>query len=191
MVIDLPEQKMTPSQSKVISSISKHSNRIFLHCSVRHKNYGHTCRHHSWARSRGEYILYVDDDDYFADNGVLEVLDSVTQLWAVFPVVKWRQKWLAVPPRMGATGTGMFLHRKEIGRWPDSDLYEADGLFVTELVEKYPYQVLESRPLVVQPKSSCGVSNAETWWGGLLAKALNRCIGWRARFGLSVENSKP
>ena len=64
----------------------------------------------------------------------------------------------------------MFIHRKEIGRWPALDSYEADGCFVEELTRQHSYQVVDSRPLVFLPKSSCGVPNAETRMGGILAK---------------------
>jgi len=172
VVVDVPREKMTQSQWEILGSIPARANRVFSHCDTRHKNYGHTCRHNIWDRVMGEYILYVDDDDYLADSEVLRTLDSVTQPWAVFPVVKFGKKWLHLPPGVRATGTGMFVHRKEIGRWPDSDLYDADGLFVEELAQKYSYRVLESRPLVVQPKSSCGVSNADTWLGSVRAKLV-------------------
>jgi len=184
VVVDLPRQKMSQRQREIITSIPGRDNRIFHHCDAAHKNYGHTCRHQSWAHAMGEYILYVDDDDYLADDRVLEALNSVTQLWAVFPVIKYGKTWLNLPPGVGATGTGMFLHRREIGRWPNSDLYEADGLFATELAQKYQYQVLDSRPLVVQPASSRGVANAETWWGSLLSKLVDYRVRMRYSFKL-------
>jgi SAM-dependent methyltransferase len=37
----------------------------------------------------------------------------------------------------------------------------ADGVFVDDLKKKFPYQVLNSRPLVVLPRSSGGLTNAD------------------------------
>lgn len=64
----------------------------------------------------------------------------------------------------------MFMHRKEIGRWPDSDLYEADGSFVEELKQRHKYQVVDSRSVVVQAKSSFEISNTESWFGEMLMR---------------------
>jgi len=179
VVVDMPRKNMTADKRKVIAAIPPQAKRSFSYCDKKHNNYGHTCRHQIWEHAKGDYILYVDDDDYLADKDVLRTLDSVTEPWAVFPALRNGDAFFHLPPGIGRTGTGMFLHRKDIGRWPDLDSYEADGSFVEELRQKYPYQVLNSRPLVVQPKSSCGVPNAETWLGGKLAKLVARWLWYR------------
>jgi glycosyltransferase involved in cell wall biosynthesis len=171
LVVDLPqEKKMTESQRKILNSIPRRPNRSIFYCDRNHHNYGHTCRHQAWERVKAEYIFYIDDDDYLTDGAVLETLDSVTEAWAVFPVLRHGQEFFSLPPGNTSTGTGMFIHRKEIGRWPDSNAYDADGVFVDELVKNYSYQVVKSRPLVALPTSSCGVSDAETFSGRLRAK---------------------
>jgi glycosyltransferase involved in cell wall biosynthesis len=180
VVIDMPRRSMTKRQQKVVASIPPKANRLYLHCDRKHNNYGHTCRYQTWERAKGDYILYLDDDDYFADGDVLNTLDSVTEPWAVFPILRHGKAFFHLPPGIGRTGTGMFIHRKEIGRWPNLDAYEADGSFVEELTQRYPYQVLDSRPLVVQPTSSCGVSNAESWLGGKLAHLVSRWLRYRS-----------
>lgn len=169
IVIDVPREQMTQNQRETMAAISPRPNRSYFYCDRKHNNYGHTCRHLAWERAKGDYVLYVDDDDYLADKDVLCALDSVTEPWAVFPILRHGQVFLHVPPGLYKTGTGMFIHKKEIGRWPDSDSYEADGLFVEELKRKYAFQVVESRPMVVQPTSSYGLSNAESWFGNKLA----------------------
>lgn len=170
IAVDVPRDQMTKDQMEVLASIPSRGNRSFFHCNRRHNNYGHTCRHEIWKYTQGDYILYVDDDDYLADKDVLNVLDCVTEPWAIFPLLRQGEVFLNVPPGLCRTGTGMFIHKREIGRWPDSDSYEADGAFVEELKKSYPYQVVDSKPLVVQPKSSCGVPNAEGWFGDKLAR---------------------
>jgi hypothetical protein len=172
LVVDLPRAKMTESQRRILHSISQPANRSIFYCDRNHRNYGHTCRHQAWERVQGEYIFYIDDDDYLADSAVLETLDSVTEPWAVFPVLRHGQEFLHLPPGNTSTGTGMFIHKKEVGRWPDSNAYDADGEFVESLIESHSYQVVNSRPLVALPTSSCGVSDAETFFGLLRAKGL-------------------
>lgn len=179
VMVDLPAEQMTTAQNKVLKSLRPSTNRLLLHCDEAHKNYGNSCRHQAWSHVKGEYVLYVDDDDYLADDNVLETLVSVTELWAVFPVHRYGARFLRLPPGKFKTGTGMFIHRKETGRWPDLTSYEADTLFAEELVQKYPYQVLESRPLVVLPRSSCGLPNADTLLGGALATLVSQWFYYR------------
>jgi glycosyltransferase involved in cell wall biosynthesis len=179
VVIDMPRESLTRDQREFIASIPPNENRSYSYCNKRHNNYGHTCRHQAWENAKGDYILYIDDDDYLADNGVLRDLDFVTEPWAVFPVSRHGRLFLGLPPGTCRTGTGMFIHKRDIGRWPDSDSYEADGSFVESLREKYPYEVVDTRPMVVQPKSSAGVSNAETWFGNKLRILAIRWLSCR------------
>jgi hypothetical protein len=173
IVVDMPSDSLTKDHRKVLASIPSKQNRSHFYCDKKHSNYGHTCRHQIWGHAKGDYILYIDDDDYFADRGSLGVLDSVTEPWAVFPILRHGRVFFNLPPGLEKTGTGMFMHRKEIGRWPDSDLYEADGLFVEELKQRHKYQVVDSMPVVVQPKSSFGISNTESWFGEMLMRRVS------------------
>jgi glycosyltransferase involved in cell wall biosynthesis len=176
VVVDRPRATITKAEEEVINSIPERANRSLFYCDKTHKNYGHTCRHQAWDHVKGEYILYVDDDDYFADSAVLETLEHVTQSWAVFTVLRQGQRFLRLPPGRSRTGTGMFVHKKEIGRWPDLDSYEADGEFVDELTRRHSYQVLDSRPLVVLPSQGCGLANTETAWGKIRAILTSQWI---------------
>ncbi len=179
VVIDTPRNKLSRDQRKVLASITPKENRLFSYCATRHNNYGHTCRHQIWEHAKGDYIIYVDDDDYLAHKDALRMLDSVAEPWAVFPILRHGKTFLNLPPGTFNTGTGMFIHKREVGRWPDSDSYEADGLFVEELTRRYAYQVLDCEPLVIQPRSSCGVSNAENWFGNKLARLTARWLSYR------------
>lgn len=184
VVIDMPRQRMTKVQREILAQISPRSNRSYTYCDRKHNNYGHTCRNRAWEQANGDYIMYLDDDDFFAHEGALRILDSVTHPWAVFPVLRHGKLFFNLPPGIGNTGTGMFIHRREIGRWPDSDAYEADGVFAEKLKRGYPYQVIDSAPLVIQPNSSCGVPNAESWLGHRLANLRLRWLTYR----YSAEN---
>jgi hypothetical protein len=192
VVIDTPRDKLTRDQEKIVTStpLPPRGKRLFSYCERKHRNYGHTCRHEVWKHAKGDYILYIDDDDYLAHEDALRVLDSVVEPWAVFPVLRHGRLFFHLPPGTAKTGTGMFIHKREIGRWPDSDAYEADGLFVESLLQKYRYQVLRCPPLVIQPKSSFGVSNAEGWFGDKVAKLTGRWLWYRHRLNAIVGLTK-
>jgi hypothetical protein len=195
VVVDAPAEVLTGEQRRTRDAITSHPNRSISYCDQRHKNYGHSCRHRLWEKATAEYILYVDDDDYFARPDALMELNRVSEPWAVFPILRHGEIFLQLPPGIGNTGTGMFMHRREIGRWPDSDSYQADGCFVEELRRKFPYHVLHCAPLVIQPRSSAGVSNVETWIGDKLARLASQWIRRRAtplsfNAGTNLEGDK-
>src|SRR5882757_9847970 len=88
VVIDMPCDSMTKDQREIMASIPSQANRSYFYCDRRHNNYGHTCRHQVREHAKGDYILYVDDDDYLAHKDALKALDVIAEPWAVFPVLR-------------------------------------------------------------------------------------------------------
>jgi len=178
-MIDIP-LVVNPAKRMIIESIPRDPRRRFIRCGRAHKDFGNTCRWNAWAHARGEYILYLDDDDYYADDKVLETLEQVTQPWAIFPCMRNGEIWLKDPPGLMRTGSNMFMHRRELGRYPcethceehrdilahlkeihphDSmheHLYAADGMLVEYLRNRHPYQVVTGRPLTIYEHANRG-----------------------------------
>lgn len=137
--------------SELLEAIA-HPQRTVLRCERPHKNWGHSCRHRAWARAQGDYVYCLDDDNYLAHDGVLDYLKKVSGRWAIFPIRRLGETFFYDPPGLRLTDTGSILVRRELGPWPDSAKYEADGLFVEGLKQKYPYQVMrEGGELMVMP----------------------------------------
>ena len=141
--------------------VPSHPQRTVLRCDRRHYNYGNTCRHDAWTHAKGDYVYYLDDDNYLAHNYVLEALKAVTGDWAIFPILRFGSRFFNDPPRVNHTDTGNFLVRREIGQWlnrPDGSTDgTVDGQFAESLAAKYPYQSLGSlRPVLVMPESHGG-----------------------------------
>ena len=140
-----------------------HPQRKFIRCGINHNDWGDTCRHLAWTHATGEYIHYLDDDNYYPDDRVLEEFRAVTADWAIFPINKihFGGMHFFCPPMVGGTDTGSFLVRREIGRWTKgvvsggvqwvetSKKYNSDGRFAKQLSEKYNYDILLTRPLMV------------------------------------------
>lgn len=178
-MIDVP-LIINPVKRGLVESITKDPRRKFIRCGTPHKDFGNTCRWNAWEKASGDYVLYLDDDDYYADNRVLETLNEVTTPWAIFPCTRNGEYWLYDPPGMLKTGSNMFMHRREIGRYPceahcgehqeivshlkkihphDSmhdHLYAADGMLVEYLRNRYPYQVVSGRPLTIYERANRG-----------------------------------
>jgi glycosyltransferase involved in cell wall biosynthesis len=176
VMIDVP-LIVNKQAAAIVESIPKDPRRKFIRCGKQHKDYGNTCRWNAWERASGIFCIYIDDDDMYADNEVLETLNQVTAPWATFPTMRWGAFYSVDPPGFNRSGSGMFIHRREIGRYPCKEhceihqefmkkakkefphhdlLYAADGLLAQYLYENYPYQRLECRPLTIYQKSNKG-----------------------------------
>ena len=140
----------------VIARVKKDPRRQIIRCGKQHRNFGNTCRHKLWEQATGEYLLYLDDDNYYADSDVLKTLEEVTEQWALFPMLRVGVERMDLPPGMCKTDAGQIIHRRHLSRWPDNDKYTADGRLIEDLISKAPYQVLRTRPLLVYEQTSRG-----------------------------------
>lgn len=161
--IDVPIVFDTKAR-KLLDSL-KHPQRKFYRCGKKHQDYGNTCRWNAFEEATGDYIIYLDDDDYLARPDVFADLATVTAPWAIFPIMRCGEHWFKDSPGLYKTGSGMFIYRRDTGvRYPclehceqhveileglkkahvhDSmatHLYAADGMLVEELKSKYPYE---------------------------------------------------
>ena len=170
---------INPDARKVIESVKKDPRRRIVRCGKQHKDFGNTCRNNAYQYCSGEYILLLDDDNYYADNQVLETLNQVMKPWATFPMVRMGSHYSA-EPGLNRTDSAMIIHKNGIAKYPclsncseyaeiiarlkpqypnmtmERFLYSADGLLAEYLKERYPYQALDCRGLVVYEKASKG-----------------------------------
>ena len=135
--------------------------RMILKCDHPHRNFGNTCRHNAWAYATGDYVLYLDDDNWLADNeilaGIAVLLSTCTDPWFLFPILRHGQVFYTDPPRLCHADTANIVVSRKIGRWPDGPEYTMDGIWIDGLVRDYPYQAFPNfRPIVVMPTSSEG-----------------------------------
>jgi O-antigen biosynthesis protein len=132
-----------------------HPQRTVVRCDKPHNDWGHTCCHQAWALATGDYVLRLDDDNYLADDNVLEDLKVVDKPWAIFPITRFGERFFNDPPGVRKTDSGSILVRRDAGPWPALSQYDTDGIFVVELLGKHPYQALpDSRPLMICPHSA-------------------------------------
>jgi glycosyltransferase involved in cell wall biosynthesis len=161
IVVDCP---VTSQKKEILLSLGDDPRRKILTCRTRHpKDYGNTARREAFDSARGEYILQIDDDDYYADSGVFETLTRVTETWAIFPVLAYGEICHRDPPGINLTGSAMFMYRRDTGcKFPANRDYSADGQLVEELKLKYKYQSLSDvRPLVVYEQANHGMEEHE------------------------------
>jgi glycosyltransferase involved in cell wall biosynthesis len=136
--------------------------RRWVHCcGVAHKDGGNTCRRTALFGAMGQYIYFCDDDNYLADDRVLE--DMATALegagmppWGLFPITRLGGRFFTDPPRSCHVDTMNFVLRSDIAYWPDTDAYGTDGILVDDLMARgVPYVAFPNfRPIGVIPKIS-------------------------------------
>lgn len=153
--------EVTPQKRAILNEITPNPKRRFVQCSRKNHpvDFGNFARREAYDLCSGEYICQIDDDDYYADDGVLETLRQVDGVWAIYPVLARDKVEHRDPPGITRTGSAMFIYRRDTGiKFPDTTAYAGDGMVVEELKKKYPYQALgKVRPLVIYPWANHGM----------------------------------
>lgn len=136
------------------------SRRFYLGMGRRYNNYGNTPRHEAWNIATGDYLVYLDDDNFLADSCVLEDIAEALRDrpdFAIFPILRHGQRFFNDPPGLCMTDTANVVVKRGIGRWPDIQDYTADGIWVEALKAKHTYQAFpDFAPIVIMPKSNEG-----------------------------------
>jgi glycosyltransferase involved in cell wall biosynthesis len=138
-----------------------HPQRMFIKCLAPHGNGGNSCRHNAWEMARGNYVMYCDDDNYYADEGVLAGVAASLQgagypAWALFPINRLGWRFYFDPPRSCHVDTMNVVLRHDYAQWPDTTAYGSDGILVDSLMKRQiPYAAFpDFRPIGVIPQLS-------------------------------------
>lgn len=133
-------------------------------------NYGNTPKHIGWEHATGDFMMYLDDDDYFIFRGnniqdlYKNMEDSKTKglLWGTFPAMRMGEYWNNQPPMPGRTMSNQFYHAKydkdeKPIRFPNEEGYAKDGEFIDGLQESYAFNILYGEPIVEVPQIGQGL----------------------------------
>lgn len=170
VMMDMSVRDLTEEQALLLESI-QHKNRKIIFCGKKHNNYGNTCRHNAYEWATGDYIFYLDDDDYYKEyafdmvNKALNEFEKAPEAF-VFPAWRHESTFFNIPPGSCMTVTGQYgikpkVNNEEI-RWlsvPEGDLgYCYDGEFLEGVKNHTTFIPIcrESRGLVVIEKASHG-----------------------------------
>lgn len=179
----------TPSSEdcRLLEDISQpmRGRRRIHFCKTPHAmDFGNQARSEAFDLATGDYILQIDDDDWYADTKVFETLNCVTKTWAAFPVLAYGKRCHRKPPALHLTGSAMFMYRRDTGcKFNPHGGYSADGQLVEELKSKYEYETLDDcRELVIYPQANHGRTQSEidAW------KPIHRAYKY-AKDGCTVE----
>jgi len=168
VMVDRPEELVTEDQRGLLARVS-HSQREVRFCPQPHRDCGNSCRRDAIDHARGDYVLYIDDDDYYLPWALEEIQRGIAALspapvWGVFPILRFGQLFFRIPPGHSSTCNNQFFHQPRAGgqelRYPNAG-YCADGEFVEWLRRDFPYACLNpGRPLAVVDQSNLAFSVA-------------------------------
>jgi Glycosyl transferase family 2 len=149
-----------PLSPDLLNSIL-HPRRQIICLSKRCGNFGNTPRHIGWRLATEDYCIYLDDDNYFTRPDALvdiaRSLDESRPDWAVFPILRFDQRFFSDDPRCCHVDTANMVIRREIAQWPNRDEYTLDGIFCDELKERYSYTAFpEIAPIIAVPIMGMG-----------------------------------
>lgn len=148
-----------PLYEDMLDSIAN-PNRTIVGLGTRLRNFGNGPRHIGWKLADGDYCIYLDDDNYFARDDALGDIDRALELrpdWAVFPILRFGQRFFSDDPRCCHVDTANMVIKREIAQWPNRDEYTLDGIFCEELKAKHSYIAFpEVAPIIVVPVMSRG-----------------------------------
>jgi SAM-dependent methyltransferase len=144
-----------------------HPQRKVRVCRTPHNNVGNSCRCNAWPLITGDYILYLDDDNYYHSRSLALLAEAIMRMeprpeWGVFPMVRLGQVFFNISPGKNRTDTGQFFHKpiihgKEIRYLPLSE-YNADGEMVDRLsLICKPAIINPDIPLINMPVRSFGL----------------------------------
>ena len=98
VAIDGSTQRCNTGTVKAIDQI-EHRKREIFHCESSHRNYGNTCRSEMFCHVKGDYLLYLDDDDVYLGE-VLQILN-----WEISKVLQYKALITPTVIRVGQMGS--------------------------------------------------------------------------------------
>jgi hypothetical protein len=139
----------------------KHPNRRFLKSGKRHHDVGNHARNMAFDEVKGDYIMYLDDDNYFMHEFVLKILSEKVKDtdWGVYPVVLEGKYFFNDPPGLKKTDVSQIVHKPVIKgekiTYPAEQEYDADGRFIERLKKiSKPKMLIDVGPLVMYEKAT-------------------------------------
>lgn len=153
VVFDGPETNL-----EIFSKI-EHPQRRIIFSGTKFGNYGHPLKFFAYDLASNDYLMYIDDDDWY-NRICLELIKKSIDPDCpfIFFYALWRGNMLLhIPPKRKATLSCQYCHRKLDGQgnqirfppWLSGGGYAQDGQWIESMAKAYSYIVIEDEiPLV-------------------------------------------
>lgn len=167
IIVDL--DALSKDDIKVIDNI-RLKNRQIIYLNKCHNDFGNTPRNIAGRKATGDYIMYLDDDDYHINDTMTELNKKILELnelpdFAVFRCTRFNNEFTNFPPAICMTTSCQYIHKSIINGkvilWPTGDKgYLSDGLFIESLKKiADPVLLTTDAPLVCVDTMSTGIKN--------------------------------
>lgn len=129
----------------------------------RTRAWGNYQRHAAFKYATGDYLLYLDCDNFLTHPDALKDIAERIELaknpaWALFPILRHGSVFLHDPPGMCMTDTLNMIIKREYAQWPNTEAREADGMLAEQLKAEHPYMAFpDCPPIGIMEKSSNGI----------------------------------
>jgi glycosyltransferase involved in cell wall biosynthesis len=140
-----------------------HPQRFVYVSDRKHGHFGNHARWLAWEKSTGSYLVHCDDDNLmFRPDALADIAHALTLEhfpdWALFPIHRHGSPFLMLPPGMCHTDSANIVVKRELGRWPDIEAREADGVLAEHLANNFAYSAFpDMEPIILMERSSNGV----------------------------------
>jgi glycosyltransferase involved in cell wall biosynthesis len=98
--------------------------------------------------AKGEYIIYLDIDDYYGENHLKTIAENLKDFdWVWYNDIRWKNKWVENPCSIitiGRSGTSNICHRKDLGEKWTAVGYAHDYHFNHQLLKHKNYTKIET-----------------------------------------------
>lgn len=126
-------------------------------------DFGNSARHQAWEQATGDYVIILDDDNFFARSDALSDVAACLMAenypdWAIFPILRFGQRFCCLPPGNCRTDSANMVIKHEIAQWPNGLEYTMDGLFCEQLKAKFAYSAFPHiSPIINVPVQGKGL----------------------------------
>lgn len=115
----------------------------FTYLNKRYNDWGHTPREIGKQMSKADYIILTNDDNYYTPNFVDEVLkvceDTPGIIYWDMIHSHYKYQYFECFPAYNQIDMGAFATRRDLAQSVKMETsFAADGIFIRDLVEKYP-----------------------------------------------------
>lgn len=137
--------------------------REFCWDRCKYGNFGNGPRHWAWKETTGDYLIYLDDDNFFTHPRALSDIEICLMScnepdWAIFPIIRFGHRFFSDNPGVCHTDSANMVIKREIGQWPNRDEYTLDGIFAEQLKAKYAFATFpKCNPIITVPVQGKGL----------------------------------
>lgn len=145
VMVDKDESLLTDSDKQILESIrNKHREIRFTGKITGINDYGNNARNMAYQYVKGDYIFYLDDDDYYINRPFqsisLFILNNDNPDIVIFPIRRYGDRFFNIPAGRTRTCSNQFCHKPYFAntfwQWLAAVDYEADGIFLEEMINR-------------------------------------------------------